>query len=191
MLEVDCTRPKFVEAIWNITPLARVLTQAHVRLNYTSNDRTPGWTDSVVRTVCTQSPNLQHLELETYSTRSPHHCPITFSSLPALKVPPLKKITFFTTQISSRVSMAELVSSFSTVEELQILSQGVKFMDVYQIAIHLPYLRKLSIKLKNSHIPPIVQSGAPVSYVPVVVTAYLPLQSAGGKNGKFLKQVAA
>ncbi|KAG8727846.1 hypothetical protein FRC12_022179 [Ceratobasidium sp. 428] len=192
-LDVDCTRPRFVEAIWSIMPLARHLTQARVKLNYTSNDRTPGLTDSVVRTVCTQSPNLQHLELgiSIHSFYSRLHCPITYSSLSALKIPPLKKIAFVATQTSSRVSMAELASSFSAVEDFQILSQRVKYMDVYQIATHLPYLRKLSIKLKNSHILPIAKSSAPISYVPVIVTANLPLELAGSKTGKFLKQTAA
>ncbi|KAG8740982.1 hypothetical protein FRC12_015828 [Ceratobasidium sp. 428] len=189
-LDVECTHPAFAEYIWSILPLVGI-TRARVKVEYSPVLDVPSsWTDSVVRAVCTRGPNLRDLELDIYDPgRCSRHYSIAHALLSALKALPLKSIKLVHARIHPRVNTADFASLFPAMQDLQIPSQGVKFVDLYQIAIHLLHLRRLSVALRNSHIPPAVKAGTPASYIPITV-AIESMDFLCSKSGKFLKQTA-
>ncbi|KAG9123771.1 hypothetical protein FRC07_014016 [Ceratobasidium sp. 392] len=85
--------------------------------------------------------------------------------------------------------MVELSALVPDVEHLKILSDGVKYTDIYAFAARVPRLQVLSVQLANCHIPPALENAIPVSHLPVIVR--ISQQSCNfGKSDRFLKQTA-
>ncbi|KAG8712973.1 hypothetical protein FRC08_013847 [Ceratobasidium sp. 394] len=172
-LDIECTHPTMVEAVWRVTPMIRPITRIRVKIRYYTRSAyaiqgSYPWVDSTVQNICLNSPSIRHLELD-FRGQFDTDVHITRASVGALETIPLKSIELAGIRLAKGISISELAFSLSGVEDLKLPSHGVKYTDLYEIAAHLPRLRNLFIGLDNCHNPFRSKDLVPLSYIPIVV----------------------
>ncbi|KAG8709820.1 hypothetical protein FRC08_018005 [Ceratobasidium sp. 394] len=172
-LEVEFTHPRMLGAIWNIASLVINISHAQAKLRFErfSSHSFPDWVESALQTICLNSPSLQHLQLDIRG-RHDKLAKVTVPSLRALNaLTQLKSIGLMGITLANGATMTELASSLPRVEVFKLTPQEISFDDLYELAIHLPRLRKIIVCFKYPwSLPTLAKNiASPISLLPVVV----------------------